>query len=248
MESQSISSAGEQAKKYLFDLTFDSPESRATSERDKPKPTFTEEQLEAAKKEAYAEGAAAGKKAALEDQQQHMNALLTQINKHLAVVIQQSLDEWQRQLAQMQQIALVIARKIMPRYVERNGLDEIEAIITKVVTEMSREPRLVFRVCEAQFDDAKARINAIAEQAAYAGKLVILGDPELGQSECRIEWADGGIERDLKTLWQDIDRVLEEVQALDPLTVSTEPATETPATDTLAPPPQQQAPDSGETP
>lgn len=223
MEAQATETACSQARKYLFDLTFDSETGRSTPEGEKPKPTFSQEQLEAAQKEAYEKGLGDGQKAMLKEQQNHTNALLSKIDQSTQHLITESLGEWQRQLAQLQEIALVIARKIMPSFIARDGLEEVESIVAKIVTEMSHEPRLVFRVNEAQFDDAKTRINAIAESAAYAGKLVILGDPELGLSECRIEWADGGIERDLKTLWQDIDRVMGEVQTIEPIPIESAP-------------------------
>ncbi|HAX91604.1 MAG TPA: hypothetical protein DCY07_05260 [Rhodospirillaceae bacterium] len=215
MDTQQTTNPSHQARKYLFDLAFDGHAGASVSERAKPKQTYTEEQLEAAKKEAYQSGFNAGQTAAAEDQQQRLNVLLSQIDQRLLRLIEGQKNEWERQLGQLQEIALVIARKIMPRFVAEHGLDEVDAIVSKVITEMSREPRLVFRVNESQFDEAKRRIDAIAAQAAYAGKLVILGEAELGLSECRIEWADGGIERDVKTMWQCIDRVLGEVQTLD---------------------------------
>lgn len=204
-----------QARKFLFDLSFDDGIGKTVEEREKPKPTYSQEQLDQAKKDSFQEGLSAGQKAMMEDQQQYMNVLLSEIDQKLGHIIDSSRAEWQRQLAQLQEIALVIVRKVLPNYVAKHGLGEIEVIVAKVIAEVGREPRLVFRVCESQFDDASARINAIAAQSAYAGKLVILGDPEIGPSDCRIEWADGGIERDIKKLWNDIDRVMEEVQTFE---------------------------------
>jgi len=215
MESQTTTVEPTQTRKFLFDLAFDNGMNRKKAEREAPKPTFTQDHLDEARKLGYEEGFSAGQKAMMEDQQQYLNVLLSQLDQKLSHVMDTSTAIWQRHLAQCQEIALVIARKIVPNYVKTHGLDEIESIVAKIIGEMGREPRLVFRVSEAQFDDANTRINAIAAQAAYAGKLVILGDQDLGPSDCRIEWADGGIERDLKTLWQDIDRVMEEVQTFE---------------------------------
>lgn len=196
-----------EVKKYLFDLAFDDIV-EGGPEREKPKPTFTQEQLEAAQKDGYEQGVSAGKKAVLESQQQYTNLLLGEINDKLLDLQKTSESVWQNQLAEMNQVALVIARKIMPRYVEANGLDEITAIVGKVIKDMSREPRLVIRVGEAQFDQTSEEINKIAQSKAYEGKVVILADDQLGPSDCRIEWADGGVERDVRTLWEEIDKIL----------------------------------------
>lgn len=217
-----------EVKKYLFDLAFDDLVGSDGVEREKPKPTFTQEQLEAAQKEAYENGVSAGKKAVLESQQQYTNLLLNEINDKLLDLGKQAQSIWQQQLLELHQVALVIARKIMPTYIERNGTQEIEAIVSKVIKDMSREPRLVIRVSEDKFDEASQRINKIAEGQAYEGKVVILGDAELGSSDCRIEWADGGIERDVRTLWEEIDRVLSEIQTMD-LNAESQTSTETTA-------------------
>ena len=228
----------EQARKFLFDLSFDNGRNAQADEREKPKPTYTQEQLDAACQDSYAQGKEDGKIAQAEDQQEHMNAVLSRIEQKIGEVIEQSQSEWQKQLAQLQEIALVIARKIMPTYINRHGAGEIETIVAKVIAEMGREPRLVFRVNEANFDSVSARINALAATAAYAGKLVILGDPDMGVSDCRIEWADGGIERDLKKLWHDIDRIMEDVQTFEdsePAAVTASPAAPSPSPSPEAP-------------
>jgi len=199
----------EQARKFLFDLSFDNGCNKFNDEKEKPKPTYTQEQLDETKQQAYNEGVTAGKAAEQEAQAKKVADLLTRLDAKIGSVIQEGQAVWQEQLEQMQAVALVIARKILPSYVAQHGVDEIDALVAKVIAEMSREPRLVFRVNEGRFDEMSTRINAMAKQAAYAGKLVILGDPDIGESDCRIEWADGGIERDLRKVWQEIDRIVE---------------------------------------
>ena len=256
MEPQAQSAENIRAQKYLFDLAFDNGLNKKAPEREKPKPTYSQEQLDAEKQISYEQGVQAGQKTMMEDQQQYMNALLTQINQNLGHVIDSSINEWQRQLMQLQEISLVIMRKLLPTYVEKYGLQEIETIVAKVISEVSREPRLVFRVNESMFDELSGKINEIAAQQAYAGKIVILGDPALDTSDCRIEWADGGIERDVKTIWGSIERVMSEVQSFEssliqPDTSTTPPAIlepSEPAQDQQAQPQEIQQPitDSGE--
>ncbi len=210
------------ARKFLFDLSFDDDLGRLSKAAERKRPIFTQEQVDAACEEARRVGHAEGMQAAGQSQQQSMNLLLMDIERRLAAVMEESNRQVQDQTQSFQHLALAIAKKILPSYAARHGLGEIASILSKVFAEMGREPRLVFRVCEAQFDEAKARIETLAAQTAYAGKLVILGDPEIGMSECRIEWADGGIERDMKKLWQDIDRVLGETHETALPTIDTE--------------------------
>jgi len=37
------------------------------------------------------------------------------------------------------------------------------------------------------------RIERLAKQSGFAGRLVILAEPEIETGDCRIEWADGGV-------------------------------------------------------
>lgn len=195
-------------KKFLFDLSFDDEVARGLSKKEKEKPTFSEEDLEAAKKEAYDSGMAAGKNTMLESQQQQMNLMLNDMEGKLKETFDMANENHAGQLTQMRKIALVIMRKLMPAYVDKYGFEEIEQIVNRTIEEMNQEPRLVIRVPESQFNEANERLNALAENKAYAGKLIILSDAELTKSDCRIEWADGGIERNQHEIWHEIDKAL----------------------------------------
>jgi len=222
MEAQTSMTEITKPKKYLFDLTFDENGNDMSKERDKV--SYSQEQLDAACGQAREAGCAAGQKAASEDQQRHMNTLLEQISEQLGQLTDDSVDIWKSQMVQLHQVALVIMRKIMPTYVERYGSNEVEAIIKRVVTEMGREPRLVIRVAESCFESLEKQIEVIKRQQAFAGEVVVLGDPALDVSDCRIEWAKGGVERDLKNLWQSIDSVMEKVLGAVPPLPPEEPS------------------------
>ena len=49
----------------------------------------------------------------------------------------------------------------------------------------------------------------LAASLGFPGKLIILVDDELGQSDCRVEWADGGAERDTARTWREIEATLD---------------------------------------
>ena len=205
-------------RKFLFERSFDDELMSCARAGKKAVVTYSAQQMEAAQKESYENGVTAGQKTMMENQQQYMNVLLAQLDQKLTHITEQSREQWHKQLAHLEEMALVIMRKVLPSYVERNGVQEIEAIVEQVISEMAHEPRLVVRVGEAQFDAISAKIKEISEQKAYTGKVVVLSEPDLGTADCRIEWADGGIERDMNALWQSLDRILETTQTLTPPT------------------------------
>lgn len=202
-------------RKFLFNESFDTGSGKSNAEKEKPKPVYTEEQMQAFRRESYDEGFSEGSKALQDEEFLRLRALMLNVERHLHQLTQAGLDIWQNQLAEMQEVALVIARKILPAYTQKYGTLEIEAILSRIIGEMSHEPRLVIRVSPENFETMDQKIHEITLQKAYAGKVIVLSDDEFGTSDCRVEWADGGIDRDLRSLWYDIDRILEEGTGLD---------------------------------
>ena len=85
---------------------------------------------------------------------------------------------------------------------------------------MRDEPRIVVRVADDLLDALRDRLSQVARAAGFQGKIVLLSDDTLQDSAVRLEWADGGAERDPAQTWREIDdilgRVLGPTQKADP--------------------------------
>ena len=46
--------------------------------------------------------------------------------------------------------------------------------------------------------------------SGFTGRLVVLGDPDIAIGDARLEWADGGVVRDIRQLSADIDASITE--------------------------------------
>jgi len=178
----------------MFDHSFDDATIVHRSPDRKPV-LMKQEQIDALKKESHDAGFEAGRAAGKDEQTAQLAALLATVGANIAALTQ-NLDALNaEQNAQTRQLVLAIARKILPAFAATNGLHEIDALLTSTIREMAREPRLVVRVAESQFDAVDERIQTITAQLAYAGKVIVLGDATVAAGDCRIEWADGGVER-----------------------------------------------------
>ena len=113
-----------------------------------------------------------------------------------------------QQEVRVREAVLAVARKVLPDFSQRHGLQEIEAVVAGVIGEMSGEPRLVVRINEGQFDSVDGALKAVTEKQGFAGKVVLLADAEVKADDCRVEWADGGVERNLEALWQSLNKTL----------------------------------------
>ena len=43
------------------------------------------------------------------------------------------------------------------------------------------------------YEGAREKIERLAAQSGFEGRLVILAEPDIATGDCRIEWADGGV-------------------------------------------------------
>jgi flagellar assembly protein FliH len=193
-------------RKFMFERSFDASAANRAPER-KPV-TLKPDQYDALKKESYDAGFAAGQKAGLDEQTTQMMLLLAKIEGKIDQMADTMDMIHKDNETNVRRIALAMLGKFVPDLNARHGLAEIEAMLGNVITEMVHEPRLVVRVHETQFDVLDEKINAITKQKAYAGKVVVLADAEIAPGDCRIEWADGGMERNAKSLMTTIEKTV----------------------------------------
>ena len=203
--------------KYLFDTSFDQPDrpQKASPPPAPPvEPTFSRADLEATRAAAHAEGRAeALDEARRSTDQQTADALgaIAHALTGLADSGEQMTGEMQRQAAA---ILRTVIHKAVPQLCRKDPSSEIEALFVDCLREAFEEPRVVLRVAPALFESVQSRLPALAAQSGFAGKLVLLADDGLAGSDCRVEWADGGAERNTKRLLADIDAALARLESI----------------------------------
>jgi flagellar assembly protein FliH len=195
----------ETRRPYMFDQSFDLSAMKA-EETKKVEPTFSEGDVAAAREAGRQEGLVEGRAAATREISQQQAELLS----HVERLMQRLSDDVWKVYAQQKQaasdIALTIVRKLLPDYVKKYGMQEMTSAIEASIAEMINEPRLVLRVPDPHFDFISKEVNTIADKLGYGGKIIVLADPNLGEHDCRLEWADGGMERNLNLTWSEIER------------------------------------------
>src|SRR5262249_6630419 len=98
--------------------------------------------------------------------------------------------------AEAVEVAVAVARKLAGELTSREPLAEITALVTESFRQLVATPHVVVRVNDALHEFVGERIQEIAHQRGYDGRLVILAEPDVAPGDCRIEWADGGRIRD----------------------------------------------------
>jgi flagellar assembly protein FliH len=97
--------------------------------------------------------------------------------------------------AESVEVAVSVARKLAPRLIACEPMAEIAALATECFGELLQAPHVVVRVNEALHATAREQLDDIARARGFEGRLVVLGEPDIPQGDCRIEWADGGVTR-----------------------------------------------------
>jgi flagellar assembly protein FliH len=215
--------------KFLFDTSFEAEDLGGAMQpvRKPPPPKFSEQDLERARAEGHAAGKEAGTQEAMQSIEQQISQVVNAISAQLSGLSQAQTDSHERQQREALEVALTVVRKVFPRLAERHGLAEVESVVCDCLERLREEPRIVIRVADALLDQVEARIGELVARAGFEGRIVYLAQDDMKPGDVRVEWADGGAERDSKALWRDIDQIPARVAGPDVAAASVQ-ATESP--------------------
>jgi flagellar assembly protein FliH len=99
-------------------------------------------------------------------------------------------------------------------------LDELEPAVAQVLHDYHDEARLVIRVAPMLCQQLQSRIDAIAAAQGFAGRAIVAAEPELRGCDTRIEWADGGVERDMNASFAALEAEIERWNAAETAAVA----------------------------
>ncbi len=174
-----------------------------------PPLVYTEEDMEIAREEAYV----AGHTAALDDASvQAENAVAEAMVEagHALRRLGQGVVEAHEAYGDLAaRVAAEICRTLLPVTAEEYALAEISALVRTLLPNLIGQPRLIVRAHPEVRGALHRALTLTAEQAGFEGRLTVIGDETLTLSDCRLEWPDGGAERNTTRLWADIDALLE---------------------------------------
>lgn len=177
--------------KYTFDQAFDGgAKSRYDLEIER-----LVQQGEDAREEALAQGIAEGRAQALQEIENATKDAILQLNQSAQALFdqRQALESSLKQ--EMVHLAYAISSKLASALIRTKPTAEVQALIEDCLATVSREPRLVVRVSENISDAIAEQLEAMKNSTSFAGDIVLLGEPNMGDLDCRVEWPDGGSER-----------------------------------------------------
>lgn len=176
-----------------------------------PPPAFTEAEMQGAcdvaRRQGEEAGAARGRNEAVAAFDKQVAGALSTIAQQTAAIAKGIAAE-AAAAGKSVDLALAIVRKLHPALVERQGLAEIEMVLGQCLESLKQEPRLVAYVHGSRLDALQERLAQLSASSGFDGRVVLIGDDQMGESDCRVEWADGGVEREAGRVWRAIEEVL----------------------------------------
>lgn len=222
-------------RKFLFEESFETAADRdSTAQAGKRVPKYSAEDLERARAEGFESGRQAGEQEARSNLEQDVAAALDGIERQVPALFQALAETEERRARDSVAAAITVVRKFFPRLARQHGLAEVEALVADCLERLREEPRIVVRVADPLLDPVRERVGQLAERAGFEGKIVFLAEDGFGPGDVRVEWADGGAERDSRHLWHEIDEVIARIMGPHP--PAAEPSPSAPEHAPAAPP------------
>lgn len=174
--------------KFLFDMDFAAP---ANTERQASRAEIAQ-MIADAEARAFREGfQAAQKEASVESDRRSALAM-----EEIAIAMRTLASNFRtvegRVETEAVDVAVAVARKLCADLVAAEPLAEVMALVADCLRHLTSTPHIAIRINDTLYDRARERIEDLAKRSGFEGRLVILAEPDIDVSDCRIEWADGG--------------------------------------------------------
>ena len=192
--------------KFTFDTEFrNGGEVASPAARGRQKKVLTTEEIEAMCARAKQEGAETGQVRAAEDIERTVAALVIAIR----AALDQSHAEIEQVRAEATGLAFAAAKKIAPAALAALPAGDVEAALREAMHQAIGEPRLTLRAAPAVIAAIENRVEAIAQEEGYDGRVMLAGDSAISGADCRIEWRGGGSERSEAAIEAALDALIE---------------------------------------
>ena len=176
--------------KFLFDMDFSAPD--RTRERPAT-PAEIAQKIASAEARAYRDGFDAAMREAKAESERRGALALEEIGIAIRTIATRFSGIETRMETEAVDVAVAVARKLCSELMAGEPLTEVMALVSDCFSHLVSTPHLVVRINDSLYDDARDRIERMAKQSGFEGRLVILAEPEIDTGDCRIEWADGGV-------------------------------------------------------
>ncbi|MGA7713663.1 MAG: hypothetical protein WCA81_17325 [Rhizomicrobium sp.] len=183
--------------KFTFDTEFRvEGDLVSNAARARQRKVYSQDEIDQMCARARAEGAKAGMVRAAEAVAATIASLVGALQAAVATTHVEI--ESMRQDAAL--LAFAAAQKLAPMAIAALPDADVEAALREAIHQAIGEPRIVLRAAQVVIDTISPKLEEIAQEEGFEGRIVAKADPSIAGADCRIEWRGGGAERNLSVL------------------------------------------------
>lgn len=199
--------APKQAEKQPANVVNDNQE---VKEEERKK--YTDKDISDARTSGYEEGYNKGYKAAkteADELNKKINESLQNIGRKFDKIKEERKAEDAKRTGQIAEIVLRLAKKVADVSLLTAPLQRLEKAIEDSLEILYEEPALVIYVNNALVEDLEKRLAALFGKKMFKGKVDVKGRADIEPGSFNIEWEGGGMKSNVSELWQDIEKINE---------------------------------------
>jgi flagellar assembly protein FliH len=172
------------AKRFVFDTVFDG---EAVVRAPRPQRAFSAVELEAARRQGFAEGEGSATARAEAEAAKALVDLARAARIGLGALTRTS----HQNRLEAAELALIAARKIAGAALAAFPDAPAAAALKALAAELEAVPHLQVRAQGSDLARLKAALEQAAEEAGYVGRIVVRADPSLPLAAFVLDWGDG---------------------------------------------------------
>jgi flagellar biosynthesis/type III secretory pathway protein FliH len=178
-------------------------------------PTFSIEELERYKQEAYANGFKAATKEAEQrlkndtlETEKTISSLLSAIASRLEGMHKDRMQLLEYKKRELSDIVISIARKVAGAAMKQQPLAPVEKLLEQCLATFMDDAKITLFVHPTLCAALQKKLPAMITNSGYTGEIVVNADSELSREDCRVEWPNGQAEHHNESLWQQIETLI----------------------------------------
>ena len=171
-------------------------------------PSYSQAELDEAVKSAEEKGYEKGFSAAATDIQKAEQTALDEINNRLVALLSGESESKKEAEASALKFAVELVRKLLPNLEAGVAKEEVEAFLSDNFSKFRGEKNLSFSFHPDMAAEIAPQLSKLAEKNDFEGKISIHKDINMSLSDCRVEWRNGGVERNTEKILEKVDNLL----------------------------------------
>lgn len=218
--------------KFLFDLNdFNKPQEDEVEiieeeiELEPPPPTFSEDELEAAKTIAHAQGVSQGHAEEKERREHRIAQNLNVISEKFSSVFADETYREKQYEEEALKLGLQIISLLAPSLNSRLGEESLKSALSRVLKRQGEQSEIRIEVDPESTSEIDKHIESIWTDKDRAPRYKVVANSELEKGACHINWKDGGMVRDPQKTAQAIKEAIEALLVEQVMSKATSPLT-----------------------